>query len=115
MILGSSGYGDKVRAARQAKGLTQAQLGALLNVHKSFVSDLEHERREPSERVAIALSKVLNVQWYKSAYLLNARIVQLESALLACRKPIICSVFGMPDEEVRRLVTLIDTALQEVK
>lgn len=112
MLTGANAYGEQVRLARKKKGLTQAQLGEKLGVSKQYVCDLEYERREPGERVALAISSVLNVQWHRSDALLRARITQLEEVLRACRKPIICSVFGMPDEEVHRLVTLIDTAVE---
>ncbi len=39
-------------------------------------------------------------------------IALLEAALREVRRPIICSIFGMPDEEVSRLVTLIDSTLK---
>ena len=40
-----------------------------------------------------------------------ARVAALETVLLALRRPIICSIFGMPKEEIERLVLLIDAVV----
>ena len=42
---------------------------------------------------------------------LEAREAALVAALRELRRPIICSIFGVPEEEVKRLVGIIDAAL----
>ena len=79
-VLGSYGYGEQMRAARKARGWTQAQLGERLGISKQYVCDLEYERREPGERVALAISKCLDVQWYTVNHLLRERVAELAKA-----------------------------------
>jgi len=44
-------FGDRLREARKASGLTQAQLGFALGVTKSSVSAWENDRETPSFRL----------------------------------------------------------------
>jgi hypothetical protein len=40
------------------------------------------------------------------------RIKELERVLSEVRPVIVCGVFGIPDDEVRRVINMIDTALK---
>lgn len=42
---------------------------------------------------------------------LRARIAELEAVVRELRRPIICSIFGIPREEIERLVGVIDGVL----
>jgi ribosome-binding protein aMBF1 (putative translation factor) len=48
-----------IRARREAKGLTQADLAAKLEVSPPRVSEWEHGKRNPSGGTAMALRRVL--------------------------------------------------------
>ncbi|MET0548920.1 MAG: helix-turn-helix transcriptional regulator [Xanthomonas sp.] len=53
-------FGDRLREARKAAGLTQEQLGFALDVTKSSVSAWENDRETPSFRLLPTLRNVLN-------------------------------------------------------
>lgn len=54
------GYGGRIKAAREALGMTQAMLGQRLGYNQTAVSRWELERLEPSRADYIALGKALN-------------------------------------------------------
>ena len=47
--------GRRIKAARQAKGLTQKEFAASLGIVQGFLSGIERERKKPSETLLIAL------------------------------------------------------------
>jgi transcriptional regulator with XRE-family HTH domain len=49
--------GDRIKRARQAAGLTQAELAALLNVAPNSVARWESENRVPSVVMVTAIAK----------------------------------------------------------
>ena len=51
----------RIRAAREALGLTQEQLAARARVHRSFVAKLEATRADPRVSVALRIAKALRV------------------------------------------------------
>ena len=54
-------FGPRLRAIREAAGLTQAQLAERLGVSVPRVSDLERGRREPGWRVLLSIADALAV------------------------------------------------------
>lgn len=50
-----------LKIARNNKGLTQEELGKLVNVQKSAISKYERGEIQPSQEVLIKLSQILNV------------------------------------------------------
>lgn len=54
-----SRIGDKVKAARQAKNLSQKQLAKKLGVSESFISDVEIGRKIANQSIIDRLSKIL--------------------------------------------------------
>ena len=54
-------FGDRVRALRKEKDITQAELAAVLNVESHYVSRIERGMSSCSIEVIIVLSKVLGV------------------------------------------------------
>lgn len=57
--VGMKSFGDRLRAARVAVGMTQEQLGFALGVTKSSVSAWENNRETPSFRLLPELRSVL--------------------------------------------------------
>ncbi len=53
--------GEKIRKAREAKGLTQAQLGELIGVSKVAICRYEIETLDPPSRVLKAIAEALGV------------------------------------------------------
>jgi hypothetical protein len=43
----------------------------------------------------------------------DEEIARLRAALTELRRPVLCSIFGVPSEEVTRLLGIIDAALAE--
>jgi len=54
-------FGDKVRALRQEKGLTQTQLASKLEITKSTISGYEQSIKSPSVEMLIKLCSLFNV------------------------------------------------------
>lgn len=55
--------GDRVRQARIAKGLSLRDLAGRLDLAPSYLSDIENDRRIPSEEVLKGLSKELELEF----------------------------------------------------
>ena len=51
------GVDNDVRSLREARGLTQAQLGAALGVSRQSVNSIENGRYDPSLPLAIAIAR----------------------------------------------------------
>lgn len=52
--------GEKIKAARKAKGYTLVELGGLINVSNAALSQIENGKTEPSKKTLIALCKPLS-------------------------------------------------------
>ena len=52
-----AGVDNDVRALREARGLTQAQLGKALGVSRQSVNSIEKGRYDPSLPLAIAIAR----------------------------------------------------------
>ena len=55
-------FGEKLKAARSAKGLSQEQLADLAGIHRTHVSLIERSRRSVRLETLERLAKALNVQ-----------------------------------------------------
>lgn len=53
--------GEKIREARKSQGLTQAELGKMLNVSSSMIGQYETEARRPSFKTATAIANALKI------------------------------------------------------
>lgn len=53
--------GQRIRAVREARGETQVALAAAAGISQSYLSELEHDRREPTLSVAARLARALDV------------------------------------------------------
>ncbi len=59
----NSDIGNRIKKARLDKGLSQAQLAALLDVDQSFVSHLENGRNEPDINKLMKLKHILGTTY----------------------------------------------------
>lgn len=59
-------FGDKLSAARQGRGLTQAALARSTKIYQSVISDLESGKRQPTFVMLVKLATALKVpiQWF---------------------------------------------------
>ena len=55
-------FGQVIREAREAKGMTLRALARALEVSAPFLSDVEHDRRRPSRERLPSFAKVLGVE-----------------------------------------------------
>ncbi len=55
-------FGVNVRKERLARGLTQQELAGRLEMERSYLSELERGRRNPTVRVLGALAQALGVE-----------------------------------------------------
>jgi DNA-binding XRE family transcriptional regulator len=58
---GSATLGQKIRAARELRGLTQAELAVRASVAQAYLSYLEQDQREPSLSIAARIARELNI------------------------------------------------------
>ena len=56
-------FGEMLRNARRARGLSQAALARAANISPVFVSQIETAQRLPSDRIVKDLATVLGLQW----------------------------------------------------
>jgi transcriptional regulator with XRE-family HTH domain len=57
-----SHFGEAVKAIREKKKMTQAQVSGRMNVPATFLSDIERGIRNPSLSTLISLANALNVK-----------------------------------------------------
>lgn len=55
-------FGENVRKERLARGWTQQELAGRLEMERSYLSELERGRRNPTVRVLGALAQALGVE-----------------------------------------------------
>jgi putative transcriptional regulator len=58
---GAQTLGDKIRAAREAHGWTQADLASRAGVAQAYLSYLEQDQREPSLSIAARIARALGL------------------------------------------------------
>jgi DNA-binding XRE family transcriptional regulator len=58
---GGATLGQTIRAAREARGLTQADLAARAQVAQAYLSYLEQDQREPSLSIAARIARELEI------------------------------------------------------
>lgn len=56
-------FADRVREARLAQHLGLRELAKLLDIAPSYLSDIEHDRRIPSEEVTKGIARVLKLNF----------------------------------------------------
>lgn len=54
-------FGDKLRILRKRRGLTTSELGDLLNVHQTHVSQLETGRKVPNAAMILKIADIFGV------------------------------------------------------
>lgn len=54
-------FGNNIRKQRLAKGISQEQLSALTNLHRTYIGGIERGERNPSLINIMKISKALNV------------------------------------------------------
>lgn len=60
-IHGAATLGQTIRAAREARGLTQAELAGRADVAQAYLSYLEQDKREPSLSIAARIARELAI------------------------------------------------------
>jgi DNA-binding XRE family transcriptional regulator len=59
--VGGTTLGQTIRAAREARGLTQADLAVRAHVAQAYLSYLEQDEREPSLSIAARIARELEI------------------------------------------------------
>jgi ribosome-binding protein aMBF1 (putative translation factor) len=60
-VQGAATLGQTIRAAREARGLTQAELAARAHVAQAYLSYLEQDQLEPSLSIAARIARELAI------------------------------------------------------
>lgn len=54
-------FGEKLNILRKNQGLTMRQLGDMLGVHNTFISQLEKGRRKPNAEMILKIADIFGV------------------------------------------------------
>lgn len=111
--IGHPTLGEFIRTARTARGMRLRELGRQLDLAPSYISDIENDRRIPSEDVLRRISEVLELDFED----LMARAGRFGTGAerYLRRSPAATTLFrriheeNLTDEEIRRLMHGIDT------
>lgn len=57
----ASGFGERLRTQREAKGMSQKELGEKSGIHSNTIARLERGEQEPAWPLVLALAKALAV------------------------------------------------------
>ncbi len=108
----SKSLGEEIRSARVAKGLGLRELARLLEKAPSYVSDIEHDRRVPSEQVLRAICTHLDLDFDRALALAGRlgddadRYLKREPAAgLLLRR---AQESGLGEEELKKLIQQVD-------
>ena len=63
--------GKKIRQARTAKALTQAQLAELVSMHEKHISKIESGKSIPTYENMIKIFKVLDIELHENEVIVN--------------------------------------------
>lgn len=100
-----SDLGKRIRSKREAKHLTQEELGEKIGVSGAFIGMIERAEREPSLEVFIGIANELNAT---ADELLSGVIAECSNARLATYSK---RIAVMNNADVERLFAMIDIAL----
>ena len=99
----TNGFGDRLRAARRACGLTQAKLGEMTGIHQTAISFIERAVRNPSMEKVVTLCNALG----SSADYLLGRTDDPKSKVVLPQSRLYLSL----TREHMRIVDMVITAL----
>ena len=54
-------FGEKLRTLRQQQGVSQMQLGEMLEVHHSHVGRIERNEKTPNIAMLLKISRIFNI------------------------------------------------------
>lgn len=109
--------GEKLRAARVAKGLGLRELAREAGIAPSYLSDIEYDRRVPSESVLETLSRLLDLD-YESMAAAAGRLGDEADRYLR-REPAARMLLrraqesNLGDRELRNLIAEVDRLAQD--
>lgn len=96
------GIGYRIKEARISRGLTQEELGQLVGVTGSAITNYEKETSHPKEKVIYALLETLNID---ANYLFQDCVTTIKNAPPLSGEAItIASAYDRADEKSRELV-----------
>lgn len=109
--------GDVLREARIAKDLGLRELARQLDKSPSYISDIENDRRVPSEEVLAQLAKILGLDFEKLMALAGRlgdttrRLVEKNPEAVALFR----KLSSLPPKDFRRVAKQVDELTEEPK
>jgi transcriptional regulator with XRE-family HTH domain len=100
------GLGERLRQAREAAGLSQAQVARLLGIHRPAVTDMENEARKVSAGEVKQLAELYKVslEWLTGTDIANRRVK------MAARK-----LESLKDRDLETALRIIDSLWRGTK
>lgn len=105
------GLGERLKKARKNKGLTQAQLGKLLNVSDATINRYERGQRKPDPDMLRKLAEVLDVS---VDYLVNGSTTSVPNETLAAHRQD-DPLKDLPEEARRSIEQAVETLSHRLK
>lgn len=100
-------FGEQLKDMRKENGETLKEVAAALNISPSYLSEIEHDRRTPSEDVLDAMSKHFEVPYVSLAA--EARVIDTATERYMKRHPAVYRMlmtmahFDLDDTKLGRL------------
>lgn len=109
---------DRIKALRKQKNLSQAQLGDLVGCSASAISCYELGKRSPDYETLLSIAEELSTS---AQYLLTGNpggmllpedeeLTVPADSLSPAKQKLIDSLDGLTDEQIKRLLVVIETA-----
>ena len=95
------GLGERLRQAREAAGLSQAQAARLLDLHRPTVSNIEAEERKVT---AGELKQFANLYKVSPEWLLGEAVDADHKLKMAARK-----LSGLKDKDLQTVMRIVDS------
>ena len=119
MTIAEESLGEQIRQARVAKGLGLRELARLIDKAPSYVSDIEYDRRVPSEAVLHSLCDALDLDFDKMQ-MLTGRLGEEADRFLR-RQPAAGLLLrrvqerGFNGEDLHRVIEQVERIAEEKK
>lgn len=109
----SKAFGERLRAARQVKQLTQVAVAELVEISPVTLSKLETGAASPSHRVFLALANALSVSPNYLAGWDEPEVVGIEAETRALRRELDLLTANLSPEWLRQLISSAKLAAKQ--
>jgi transcriptional regulator with XRE-family HTH domain len=110
-------FGQKIRAIRKAKNLSQRDLATKVRVNFSYISKIENEKLDfgdyPSEELILRLAKILDTD-ADDLLILAKKVPECVRKRVIQRPDVFCRLSRMDDETLDRIMRGLENDAQDL-